>query len=174
MCVAAVPRSPVLGKNMGDQPQFLRAMNSRSDGDWFYDGVDQPPGRGNRAVLVFACAIRERGCADGRPIGVLYFEYDWERQAQRIVSDETHFSDADRARTRVLILDKADKIVASSDGEGFGTIFPLRESQSRGVYTQADEIIAHAHAVPFEGFDGLGMRCVSSRRSPTSPRSRPG
>lgn len=160
MCVSAIARSPVLGRNMGDQPQFRRAMSSRTAEDWFTDEVWMSPWAG-RAVLVFACAVRERGLFDAPPIGVLYFEYDWERQAQRIVSEETHFSEADSRRTRVLILDNSNKIVASSDGEGFGTTFALRKgADGRGVYTDGDEIVAHALAVPFEGFDGLGMRCV--------------
>ncbi len=160
MVAAAIPRSPVLGKNVGDQPQFLRAMASRTAEDWFTDEVWMSPWAGNRAVLVFACAVRRDGAHDGAPLGVLYFEYDWERQAKRIVADEPHFSDADKVRTRVLILDNVNKIVASSDDKGFGTTFPLRKNGARGVYTDGDEIIAHALAVPFEGFDGLGMRCV--------------
>ena len=161
MCVAAVPRSPVLGKNMGDQPQFKRAMASRTAEDWFTDEVWMSPWAGNRAVLVFACAVRERGAYDGAPIGILYLEYDWQGQVGRIVAEEAHFSSADSARTRVLILDHANKIVAASDGQGFGSAFPLRQgAEGRGVYTDGDEIVAHANAVPFQGFHGLGMRCV--------------
>lgn len=160
MCVAAAPRSSVLGKNMADQPQFKRAMASRTAEDWFTDEVWMSPWAGNRAVLVFACAVRQGGTCDGVPIGILYLEYDWERQARRIVSDEAHFNDADRARTRVLILDKSNKVVASSDGLGFGSIFPLRKAGIKGAYGDGDTIVAQALAVPFEGFDGLGMRCV--------------
>lgn len=160
MICAAIPRSQVLGKNMGDQPQFLRAINSRTAEDWFTDEVWVSPWAGNRAVLVFACAVRRAGAFDGEPIGVLYLEYDWERQAHRIVSEEAHFSPADWARTRVLVLDKANKIVASSDGKGFGQVFPLKKGAARDVYSDGDEVIAHALSTPFEGFDGLGMRCV--------------
>ena len=165
MIAAAIPRSPVLGKNMGDQPQFLRAIGSRTAEDWSTDEVWVSPWAGNRAVLVFACAVRQGGAYEGPPIGVLYLEYDWERQAHRVITEEAHFSDADRARSRVLILDKANKIVASSDGKGFGQIFPLRNGGVRGVYTDGDEVIAHAVAAPFEGFDGLGMRCVIIQRA---------
>lgn len=161
MILSADRASPAVGKNVGDQPQFNRAIRSRSGDDWFTDEVWLNPWANNRAVLIFACAVRREGALEGEPVGILYLENDWEDRAGRAVRDVPSFSEADKQRTRVLIIDPACKIVASSDGAGFGTVFPLRQNGAeRGVYVDGDQIVAHAQAKPFEGFDGLGLRCV--------------
>ena len=115
-------------------------------------------------MLVFVTGIR-RAATDGRPAGVLYFEFDWESQIRAMISDSNLFSEADRARTRVCILDQADRIVAASWDGAFGEQLALPAGSARGTEMRAESIVAYAAAAPYHGFDGLGLRCVIEQQT---------
>ena len=68
--------------------------------------------------------MREGGDARGKPIGVLAVHFDWEPQARAIVQG-VRLTPEEAARTRVMLVDAKRKIIAASDGEGFGSEFPL-------------------------------------------------
>lgn len=158
---AADAASPALGKNVGREPQWNRAMRSGSIDDWFTDEVWVNPWAGNRAVLIFACAVRRDAADHGAPVGVAYLEYDWEAEAGRIVRQEPHFTPEDWQRTRVLLIDPQGQIIASSDGRGFGESFALRDGGAlRGAYVEDNSVVAYARARAINNFDGLGLRCV--------------
>jgi len=145
-----------------DEERFRRAMASRSSDDWHTDRVWQNPWSGNRAVLVFATAIRPQD-GDGVPLGVLYLEYDWEGQSHQIVSDGQLFGDPEMANTRVTLVDDDGLLVGSSWGGRFGEHIAV--SGDRGLVAADGTITAHARAMPFEGFEGLGLRCIIEQRT---------
>jgi hypothetical protein len=161
------PTAPVRNVNLANAEQFSKAMASRRTGDWFTDAVWQNPWSNNRAVLVFVTGVRAPG-ADGRPAGVLYFEFDWESRIHAMIADTSLFSEADRARTRISIVDEADRIVAASWAGSFGDRVQLPANATRGTQTRADSIVAFASAVDYQGFNGLGLRCVIEQQMPTA------
>ena len=152
----------VRGVNVLDAVQYRRAMASTRTEDWFTDEVWQNPWSDNHAVLVYVCGVRPAG-QDGRPLGVLYLEFDWEGQIDAIVSDRHLFRSAERDRTIVSIIDEAGRIVATSGDAAFGSVLPHPLSGPIGSMAYPGGVVAYATANPFHGFDGLGLRCVIDR-----------
>lgn len=158
------PNARVRQTNLGSAPQFLKAMSSWSRDEWFTDEVWQNPWSDNRAVLVFVTGIRPRG-GTGAPAGVFYLEFDWESHVAAMISDRSLFSEADRARTRISIVDQADRIVADSSGARFGELVPLPANAVRGAEAVGDAVVAFATAADYHGFDGLGLRCIIEQKT---------
>ncbi len=158
------PNARVRQTNLGNAPQFLKAMASRGQEEWFTDEVWQNPWSDHRAVLVFVTGIRPRG-SRGAPAGVFYLEFDWESHVAAMIADRSLFSEADRARTRICIVDQADRVVADSTGARFGEIVPLPANAVRGSQPNGDAVIAFATAADYHGFDGLGLRCVIEQKT---------
>lgn len=161
---SANPDASVTKLNLADATQFNNAMASHRTGDWFTDEVWENPYSANRAVLVFVTGVRAQG-KDGAPAGVLYFEFDWEGQIHAMISDGNLFSDADRARTRICVVDESERIVAASWAGSFGTLMPLPAGAVRGIDPRAASIVAFATAAPYHGFAGLGLRCVIEQQT---------
>ncbi|MEI9928406.1 MAG: cache domain-containing protein [Sphingomonas sp.] len=158
------PHARVRQTNLATAPQFMKAMASYRTEEWFTDEVWQNPWSDHRAVLVFVTGIRARG-ATGHPAGVFYLEFDWEGHIAAMISDRSLFSEADRARTRICIVDQADRIVADSAGGRFGEVVPLPANAVRGAEAIGDSIVAFATAADYHGFDGLGLRCIIEQKT---------
>jgi len=161
------PAARVRGVDLSNAPQYLKAMGSYRRDEWFTDEVWINPYSDNRAVLVFVTGIRTRG-SDGRPVGALYLEFDWEGRVPPIISDRSLFGEKDWARTRISIVDQSDRIVASSEGMRHGETIALPARAVRGAEIRGDSIVAFATAVDHHGFDGLGLRCVIEQRTPSA------
>ncbi|MFS0735823.1 methyl-accepting chemotaxis protein [Sphingomonas sp. 1P06PA] len=163
VAMSANDHARVCSTNMIGQPQFTTAMASRDAGDWFTDEVWLNPWSDDRAVLVLVSAIRG---PDGTTAGVMYVEFDWETHITAQISDRNLFGEADKGRSRVSIVDQMGRIVASSWGAPFGTLATIGKG-ARGLETRPDAIAAHARALPYHGFDGLGLACLIEQRMPT-------
>lgn len=161
------PVARVRQADLSTAVQFRKAMGSRSADEWFTDEVWQNPYSENRAVLVYVTGVRERG-AEGTPSGACYLEFDWESHVRAMISDRALFGERDWSRTRISIVDQADRVVADSSGSRFGEIVPLPAKAVRGAETRGDSIIAFATAQNYMGFDGLGLRCVIEQKMPTA------
>ena len=152
--------------DLTDAPRFSRVMRSTGSDDWYTEEVWQNPWSYDRAVLLYACGIRAEGRASERPAGVLYLEFDWDRHAGMAIAAQGLFAGTDRGRTRVALVDAKNRIVASSWGARFHEVLPLASAAPNGLETRDDAIVAHSRAEPFEGFDGLGLRCVIEQATP--------
>jgi hypothetical protein len=161
--ICSDPHARVQQTNVGNAPQFLKAMGSTDRDEWFTDEVWQNPWSDHRAVLVFVTGIRPRDTA-GRPAGVFYVEFDWESRVPAIISDRSLFGEKEWARTRISIVDEAARIVADSSSTRFGETIPLPANAVRGAEARADTTIAFATAGSYHGFDGLGLRCVIEQK----------
>ena len=161
------PNARVRQTNVSDAPQYRNAMASRHSGAWFTDEVWQNPWSDHRAVLVFVSGIRARG-ADGAPAGACYLEFDWESHVPAIISDRSLFGERDWARTRISIVDQADRVVADSSGTRYGDTVQLPANAVRGAEVRGDATIAFATAQEYLGFDGLGLRCVIEQKMPSA------
>jgi hypothetical protein len=148
---------------------FQAAMQSRSGDDYIVDDISQSGSHEGKAVAVYAAAVRKGGQIHGEPLGVLGVIFDWDKQGLSIVKDEPSLSAEEWQRTRVLLLDAKRRIIASSDGAGLYQPFPLQiENKERGYYYQPDgTLVAYAHTIGYETYDGLGWYGVISQRART-------
>jgi hypothetical protein len=152
----AAPRLP----SIADREEFLRPMASRSADDWFADEVWLNPWSGNRPVVIFGAPIRAASDEDGVPIGVLYLEFDWERQISRLISVGDLVGGAPHSETRISIIDERRRLLSSSWGGRFGQEMALTGEGMRGLETRSDAVVAFARPVPFQNFTGLGLICM--------------
>ncbi|PTQ08165.1 chemotaxis protein [Sphingomonas oleivorans] len=164
--LSADENARVRAADVSDAAQFNLAMASRRRGDWFTDEIWRNPWSGNRAVLVFVAPIHAPDMDDQPPLGVLYFEFDWEKQVDALIRDRLMCSEAEDGRTRITIVDHQGKLVGSSWGGQFGEPVPLPPGKMRGSEARAESVAAFAQAQPFHGFDGLGLRCLIEQRMP--------
>jgi hypothetical protein len=146
----------VRNAKLSNEPQYRNVLASRSRDEWFTDEVWANPWSDNRKVLIFCTGVWAEG---GRaPIGVLYLEFDWETHVATILSGGDQMGIA--GEDRVTIVDVGNRLVASTWGGRFGDIVSQGGRSASGIQVIGNRIIAHASARPFQGFDGLGLRCV--------------
>lgn len=145
---------------------FQAAMQSRSGDDYVVDDISQSASHENKAVAIYAAAVREGGQINGAPIGVLGVIFDWDKQGKSIVCDEPSLSQEEWQRSRVLLLDARLRIIAASDGQGLYQPFPLEAAdKARGYYyTPGGELVAFAKTIGYETYDGRGWYGVITQQ----------
>lgn len=148
---------------------FQAAMQSASGDDYIVDDISQSASHDNKAVAIYAAAVRSGGQIHGEPLGVLGVVFDWDKQGMSIVKDEPSLSPEEWQRSRVLLLDAKRRIIASSDNQGLYQPFPLETGdRDRGYYYGADgSLIAFAHTIGYETYDGLGWYGVITQKPRT-------
>ena len=143
-------------------PWFQAAMQSRSGDDYIVDDISQSGSHDNKAVAIYAAAVRSGGQIHGAPLGVLGVIFDWDKQGRSIVRDEPSLSPEEWQRTRVLLLDAKRRIIAASDGQDLYQTYALDGGdQPRGYFYRPDgTLVAHARTIGYETYDGLGWTGV--------------
>src|SRR3546814_10697932 len=81
---------------------FSAAMQSATGDDYIVDDITQSASHDNKAVAIYAAAVRSGGEIHGAPLGVLGVVFDWDKQGKSIVVDEPSFSEEEWKRSRVL------------------------------------------------------------------------
>jgi hypothetical protein len=156
------------GARIAGTTWFDAAMRT-ADGDAFVSGdVEAVPLLGNAATATYATAIRRDGETNGAPIGVLACFFDWSTQARTIV-EGVRLSQDERARTRALIVDSNQRVIASSNGLGeLKERFTLRtDGRSSGAYTESDGTVVGFSLTPgYETYRGMGWYGVVVQRPP--------
>lgn len=145
---------------------FQGAMQSATGDDYIVDDISQSVSHDNKAVAIYAAAVRSGGQIHGEPLGVLGVVFDWDKQGMSIVKDEPSLSPEEWQRSRVLLLDAKRRIIASSDNQGLYQPFPLDTGdKDRGYYYGADgSLIAFARTIGYETYDGLGWYGVITQK----------
>jgi hypothetical protein len=156
--------STFMAFNLKGQPQFERAIHTTSADQWSADEIWLNPQGNDRPCVLFVCGVREHGLEGGEVIGALYFEYDWGRYAESIVTMQSMLHQNNRKSDRFLLLDKNDNIVGSSAGDVFGTHYPLlKRDEQRGSFTNGQKSISYARGEIENGFGGLELCSVIER-----------
>lgn len=157
-CSAGRGFEHLLGKNVSGYSWFQSALHSIDADAYSVDPIQHCPLH-DRHVAPFAAAVRLDGSPAGAVVGVLGVFFDWQEQAVQLVQHEPAFSAAEWQRSRVLLLDAANRVVASSDGKGLYDTFLLRQgTERRGSYRDpGGSLIAYARTFGYQGFDGLGL-----------------
>jgi hypothetical protein len=147
----------VLGADVSAAPWFRQAMATADGTEYAVDDITVAPLLGDAPVATYATAVRRDGEARGAAIGALGVFFDWGAQSQDIV-DGLRLSDAERDRTRCLLLDADGLVLAASDRSGvLSERVTLRtEGRTGGYYTEDDTIVGFARTPGYETYAGLG------------------
>ena len=152
--VCAHANAAVRNENLAGAEQFRKAMTAKPDEHWFTDAVWANPWSNDRKVLIYVAPLRR----DGRVIGVLYLEYDWEGQAGEILDSVQRKA---LSQTTISIVDQSNRVVATTGPYAFQQPLMLGSARDEPhIETNDGKVIAHAAAESYHGFDGLGLRCI--------------
>lgn len=157
---------PVLGADVSGEPWFRRAAALADGNGYVAADIARQPLLGGAAVATYAASVRAGGRATGAPIGVLAVHFDWEPQANAIVTG-VRLADEEKPRSRVLLVDAGHRVIAASDGEGMldETVSLQTGGAAHGVYAEPDGAIVAFHATPgYETYRGLGWYGVIRQR----------
>ena len=164
----------VTGASVRDLPWFEAAL-AQTSGDEFVAGdAKRAPLLHDKQVTYYACAIRENGDKNGRIIGVMATCFDWETQAHSVLSSVRMDDSMVKNKTRVLLLDRKNRVIAASDGAGFlvETItFPAGSDPVSGFFRQGTKVIAYHQTEGFETYQGLGWKGVVTQEIPQGAAS---
>ncbi len=166
LCTSVTGRTRT-GVSLGGTDWFAKARNLATGDDYAVSDVHRSPQHGGRKMLVYATPVRDGGRRDGRPLGVLAVYFDWERESQIIVTDEAGLTPAEKATTRVLLLDGAERIIAASDGADEFQRLPLPAGhRGTGAMLLSDGSQAiFARTIGYQDYDGLGWFGVVIRKT---------
>jgi hypothetical protein len=154
-------RAALNGSDVSVHPWFKLAAATQSGTEYVVGDVFVCPILKQR-VLTYATGVRAGGAADGKLIGTLGVYFDWEQQGTTIVMQEPPFSAADKARSRVLLLDAQYRILADTEGaQTTGQSFTLNTNgQTKGSYYAGGKLVAFARTIGYQEYDGLGWWAV--------------
>lgn len=153
---ARFPQS--LGRSVANESWFHDALATRSGDEFSVADIASCEALDNKPVSTYAAAIRENASPHGKIIGVLGIHFDWGTQSDAVVKG-IRLTDDERARSRVMILDRKFKILASSDGRGVLTEnVPLQLSHgAMGTYADSSgAVVGYAETPGYETYRGLG------------------
>ena len=151
----------ILGYDVTREPQFPQVMKGLSIGDWYADAVARNPFAGDVEVLTFAAGIRPLKDDGNPPLGCLYLEYDWTRNALEHMRAPLASADKELRNATVRILEPGGRIVASTAPGEFDKIYDANiPLSSRGILTRARKTIAYASPDEWDARDKLSLICV--------------
>ncbi len=120
--------------------------------------VTKNPALNDAQVATYCTAIRKNGEANGAILGALGIFFDWEPQAKG-VTQGVRLLDAEKGKTRCLLLDSNYRIIAASDGVGIlKDSFSLeKKGENVGHYRNAaGQMVGYALTPGYETYEGLG------------------
>lgn len=141
------------GARLGGEGWFKEAAAS-SDPDHFTAApVQKRDALGNAAVMSFAAPI----ISGGQTAGVLVTHFDWQDQAASVLAS-VRIGEEEMRRSRLLLLDADQLILASSDGRGaLEERLSLSLTEMEASHAGADGSLAgYARSQGFETWRGLG------------------
>lgn len=158
-------RFRIAGKTVADRPWFQRAM-LLPDGDSFEVGdvIDEPL-LGGAQTITYAASVRENGDSRKPASGVLAINFDWQPQANTIVRG-VRLSPDDWQTSRVMLVDRDGRILASSDGRGVLTdnLSVNFGGQVSGHIVDGKQHYAFHRTPGYETYAGLGWYGVIAQQ----------
>ncbi|WP_269780357.1 methyl-accepting chemotaxis protein [Methylobacterium sp. Leaf118] len=149
-------RYPALrGRSVAGEPWFRTALAQQNADAYLAGEVRAEPLLDGAVVATYAAPIRERSGAND---GVLAIHFDWEPQARAIV-EGVRIAAADRARTRVLLVDSGRRVLAASDRRGVLSErlpFDPGTRESGSLRDAAGSVTAFHRTPGYETYRGLG------------------
>jgi Methyl-accepting chemotaxis protein len=150
-----------VGTDVSDAGWFKDAMATRDGTEFAMADIEVNAPLANSLVATYATAIREGGDVNGRPIGVLGIFFDWQPQADSVVKG-VRLREEEKLRTRCLLIDRDNRIIAASDDAGvLSDTVSLDGKEAMGSYLDAlGHIVGYALTPGYETYRGMGWRGV--------------
>ncbi len=148
------------GQSVAQEPWFRQAAALASGDEYVAADIRAESRLGGAQVATYCASVRRDGEASGSPLGVLAIHFDWEPQARAIV-EGVRVAPEDRARTRVLLVDAGQRVIAASDGVGILSErlrFDRHDPASGVVPGQGASkgLVAYHRTPGYETYRGLG------------------
>jgi len=162
----------VRGLDVSGEAWFKDALASATGDEYAVADIVACAGLSGVPVATYAAAVREGGETRGKPIGVLGVHFDWAPQAKAVV-DGVRLSPEEAGRSRVLLLDARNRIIAATDGRGMlEEIFPLEAGGKKaGAYTDKSGKLIAFHLTPgYETYRGMGWYSAVVQAPPRAER----
>lgn len=146
------------GSDLSGLGWYSRAMATTAGDQYVVDDIYDDHLHNGKPAAVYAAAVRRGGEMNGEVIGVLGVFFDWQEQSRGIVKDEPNLSAEEWTRSRVMLLDNAQRIIAASDGADLYRHFPLDQSKgNKGhFFDKEGNMVAYARTLGYQEFDGQG------------------
>ena len=149
------------GSNQRQSAWFQAAIKS-SDGTQFgFQNVHRTPSlAAGKNILVYSCGVRANGDAKGQLIGVMGIIFNWEALGQTVVKG-TLISDAEKAHTRICIVDDMGLVLADSHEKIIletlqlprqRELFAMKKGYIVDKYQGDAVLVAHAFSPGFETY----------------------
>lgn len=137
---------------------FNDARMHRSGDDYAMGGIVRVDALDSQSSAIYAASIRAGGEARGKVLGVLAIHFDWQAQGDTVVRG-VRLLDGEQERSRVLLVDSRQRVLASSDGRGVLTetlSLPLAARPSGFEFSSDGSISAWARTPGYETYPGQG------------------
>lgn len=151
-------RFHVVGADVSRERWFQLGRALASGDEFAVADIDRCGPLGGAQVATYVASVREDGAVAGRPLGVLAIHFDWEPQAMAVVKG-VRLEPAEAERSRVLLVDAAKRVIASSDGRGIlSERFPLETRDRFSGFNEdpSGRIVAFHRTPGYETYRGLG------------------
>lgn len=112
-----------VGSRVGDRAWFQGARQQRTGAEYVQEPLHAEPLVGGDRALVFGCAVRAGGAVDGAVLGVLGIVFRWDALGPKLMQD-LPLSEAERRRTRAMIVDDQGEVLADADPARIGQRLP--------------------------------------------------
>lgn len=141
-----------VGTSHGHTAWFRSALESASGAEFGFQSVHESSLVNRQRALVYSCAVRAGGEANGEPIGVLGIVFNWDALAQTIV-ERVPLSPEERDRTRVCITDETGLVLADTHGRQLQETLAVpnrealfREPKNYALVESGTQRLCYAHA----------------------------
>lgn len=146
----------IAGKDVSGAEWFRQGMATSSGADFAVCDIMTEAALDGEEVATYSTAIRKGGEEHGAPIGVLGIFFDWKPQATAIVQG-VPLSEEEAKATRVMLLNAAHRIIASSDGHLDGESYALKPESEHGYYINREgRLVCYGLTPGYETYRGLG------------------
>jgi hypothetical protein len=147
----------VVGANVARDQWFKEAIKTQAGSQFSVVNVDHCARLGKQ-VAVYSTAVRHGAQVNGKVIGALGIFFDWQPQAQAVVTG-VGLTDEEWSRTRCLLVDANHRVLAASDNTGTlkeRVVLQIKDAK-RGFYTQnSGHTVGYALTPGYETYRGLG------------------
>jgi hypothetical protein len=146
---------------------YRKALATKAGDEYIAEDIYDDELHNNMPVAVYATTVRRDGELNGQPVGVLGVFFDWKEQSRVIVKEEPSLTPEEWKYSRVLLLDRAQRIIAASDGNDLYSHFSLNTAgNTKGHFRDnGGDLVAYARTLGYQEFDGLGWHGVIVQRA---------
>jgi len=156
-------RFTVESASVADLPWFNAARALPSGDEYVAGNVVASKYLHDAHVISYAAAIRKDGAVSGPVLGVLATCFDWTAQARSVVTGLRIDPRMAQRGLRVLLVDKGNRVIAASDGQGILTerlSFLDGLDAKSGCFTTGRQMVGYYTTDGFETYRGLGWKGV--------------